>query len=272
MLHALLHGKLDPAIAEPQRLEDALTSSVFGTLVLVQAWDLLAVWLGADPPTTVDGTQEVDCWFWPRLAGGVEPDVILRLGQTLIVVEAKYRSGRHDLSLDDPEDERPVDQIDRQHRAVSPPYERRSPYPELLERAVRDCRVVQAFVVDARRMRQARREHAESRKLLPEEAALNLVTWQALHKLLLDPRLSRLRWAADVTTYLTLSGLATFHGIRRDIPEAESLPAIGGWTPFGQRSGAIGLRAAATALAAEPALTNLDRWRTSHGVIGDQDP
>jgi hypothetical protein len=119
MLHPLLHGKLDPAIAEPQRLEEALTPSVLGTLVLVEAWDLLAVWLGADS-TTVDGRQDVECWFWPRLAGGVEPDVAVWLGQTLVVVEVKYRSGRHDLALDDPDDERPVDQIVRQHRAVSP--------------------------------------------------------------------------------------------------------------------------------------------------------
>ena len=32
MLHAVLHHKLDETTPEPQRLEDALTSTVFGTL------------------------------------------------------------------------------------------------------------------------------------------------------------------------------------------------------------------------------------------------
>ena len=97
------------------------------------------------------------------------------MGQVLVVVEAKYRSGRHDLAVDESDKERPVDQIVRQFRAVSPPHERRSPYPELLERAVRDCRIVQAFVVDGRKMRTCRREYRESKERLPPEATLNLV-------------------------------------------------------------------------------------------------
>ena len=41
MLHALLHGKLQESNPEPERLEDALTSAVFGTLIWVEAWDVL---------------------------------------------------------------------------------------------------------------------------------------------------------------------------------------------------------------------------------------
>ena len=48
MLHALLHGKLDAGLSEPHRLEDTLTSSVFGTLVMVGEWELLATWLLQD--------------------------------------------------------------------------------------------------------------------------------------------------------------------------------------------------------------------------------
>jgi hypothetical protein len=98
VLHALLHGKLDPAVPEPERREDALTSAVFGMLVSVEALDLVAKWLKVNDWQSEEGL--LDCWFWPRLAGGVEPDVVLRLGSVLIVVEAKYRSGRHDLSQD----------------------------------------------------------------------------------------------------------------------------------------------------------------------------
>src|SRR5206468_3570724 len=94
MLHALLHHKLDELIPEPQRREDALTSAAFGTLVLVNAWDMLARWLGVSDDQPVSANS--DCWFWPRLAFA-EPDVVLRLGGSLVVVEAKYRSGRNDL-------------------------------------------------------------------------------------------------------------------------------------------------------------------------------
>ena len=41
MLHAVLHHKLDETTPEPQRLEDALTSTVFGTLVMTDACDVL---------------------------------------------------------------------------------------------------------------------------------------------------------------------------------------------------------------------------------------
>lgn len=80
MLHALLHGKLDPTVAEPERLEDALTSTVFGTLAIVEAWDLIEDWLRV-PSSAAPVREEHECWFWPRLAGGVEPHVILRIGE-----------------------------------------------------------------------------------------------------------------------------------------------------------------------------------------------
>ena len=119
MLHALLHGKLDPNVAEPERREDALTSTVFGTLVLLEAWEVIGRWLKVAEWQT-EG-HELECWFWPRLTGGVEPDVVLRIGPFVAVVEAKYRSGRRGPSLDQVDNERPVDRIVRQHRAVSPP-------------------------------------------------------------------------------------------------------------------------------------------------------
>lgn len=259
MLHALLHGKLDPRIAEPHRLEDALTSAVFGTLVMGEAWSLLASWLGvASGSDSPDEPRE--CWFWPRLFGAVEPDVILRLGSLLVVVEAKYRSGRHDL-LGDNADDRPVDQIVRQHQAVSPPHDHRPLYPEPLERAVRECRLLQVFVVDARRLRRARREYAESKALLPPDAQLNLVTWQSLYKMLLEPAWSGRRWAADLRAYLRLAGLATFHGIQRRIAREESVAVIEMWKPYSRRTKDPELRLAAAVLAAVPAIRDLRHWR-----------
>ena len=258
MLHALLHGKLDLELPEPHRREDALTSIVFGTLRMVEAWDVLASWLDVEPLSSgQEGT--VECWFWPRLAGAVEPDVVLRLGDTLVVVEAKYRSGRHDLSLNEA-DERPSDQIERQYKAVSLPPDARHVYPEGLERAVRECRqLAQAFVVDARRLRRARKEYKESRARLPQGARLNLATWQALDKLLSSPPCSRSRWANDLRSYLRLCGLLSFHGVPHRLLEAERVRFIEGWSPCGRRDVALRLRDVAATLAMTPRIADL-RW------------
>jgi hypothetical protein len=120
MLHALLRRKIDESIPEPQQIEDALTSTVFGTLALVGAWKTLATWLDVKWSPRDSAPAITDCWFWPRLAFA-EPDVVLRFGDTLVVVEAKYRSGRHDLTATDRADEDLCDQILRQHRSMTLP-------------------------------------------------------------------------------------------------------------------------------------------------------
>jgi hypothetical protein len=260
VLHALLYGKLDPAIPEPERREDALTSVVFGTLVWLEAWNLVATWLKVSAWQPGEGNLE--CWFWPRLAGGVQPDVVLRLGSVLIVIEAKYRSGRNDLAGDDEDEEAPVDQIVRQYRAVSPPHDRRSPYPDLLERAVRECRLLQAFVVDAR-SRRARREHAESLSRLPKDAAVNLITWQDLYGLLLSHEWLNRRWAMDLRAYLRACGLASFQGIRRNMAGSSHLETVSKWRPFVEQRAAPTLTAAVSVLSSEPAIGELWRWRSS---------
>lgn len=232
MLHALLQGKLEPTVAEPQRREDVLTSTVFGTLVLVEAWELLSEWLQL-PELSVGSDAVYECWFWPHLPGGVEPDVVLRLGGTVVVVEAKYRSGRHDLSLDEEYEDKPVDQIVRQYNAVSDLRDQQSLHPDALERAVQECQFRQAFLVDARKIGRARREHRESRERLPDGAKEKfvLLTWQELYSLLLKPEWSRRRWAADVRMYLEDCGLASFQGIRRDVAEAGQLTRLSEWRP-----------------------------------------
>jgi len=176
MLHAVLHGKLEETIPEPQRLEDALTSSVFGTLMWLDAWDVLARWLGV-PFDDCPGNGELssrECWLWPRMAFA-EPDVVLRLGNTLVVIEAKYGSDRHDLiaaSDDDDDDKDRCDQIVRQYRCIAEPLSHRVLYAEPIEQAIRECRLMQVFLVDARRQRRARRELEQSKALLPTEASL----------------------------------------------------------------------------------------------------
>ena len=232
MLHALLQGKLEPTVAEPQRREDALTSTVLGTLVLVEAWKLLGEWLQLPEPI-VGSNADCECWFWPHLPGGVEPDVVLKLGGTVVVVEAKYHSGRHDLALDEEYEEKPVDQILRQYNGIVDLRDQQSVHPDALERAVRECQLRQVFLVDARKIRSARHEYHESRERLPAAGRelFVLVTWQELYGRLLKPDLSRRRWAADLLTYLGECGLASFQGIERDAAEAGQLTRLLEWCP-----------------------------------------
>ncbi|MBK7403879.1 MAG: hypothetical protein IPJ41_04395 [Phycisphaerales bacterium] len=123
MLHALLHGKLDESTSEPDRLEDALTSTILGTLLLVDATTVLRDWLppeqgashkvGMDPPPAV-----LEGWFWPRLPFA-EPDCLIRIGARLFVIEAKYRSGKSGYSLQSVDAETPArDQLQSQYRSI----------------------------------------------------------------------------------------------------------------------------------------------------------
>jgi len=220
-------AKLDETCPEPQRLEDALTSSVFGTLLWLAAWDVLARWLGI-PFEFSPGERKPECWFWPRMASA-EPDVVLRLGDSLVVVEAKYRSGRHDLVPSDENDADHGDQIWRQYDSVTKPVSDRLRYPESLERAIRDCKLIQVFVVDSRRLRSARREWAQSKGRLPAEAVLHLVTWQSLFRILDSEDWSAHRWCSDLRAYLQRTGLDTFSGF--SLPSTLNLQPILGWRP-----------------------------------------
>jgi hypothetical protein len=261
MLHALLHRKLDESIPEPQRLEDALTSTVFGTLVWVDAWNMLARWLlPASASTGGLAAADCACWFWPRLAFA-EPDVVLRLGNVLVVVEAKYRSGRHDrMALSEEAELTLCDQLELQYRCITTPRDRRRPYSEPLERAIRECALIQAFIVDRSRMRRATSELAESRLLLPN-ATVNLVTWQDLFRLLNHSSTEPARWSTDLLSYLQIIGLDTFAGISS--PTAPSVML--GWIPrWRAQSARSGLRHAVAPLR-EQSLENLRRWHAGGG-------
>lgn len=224
MLHALLHGKLDESLPEPQRREDALTSTVFGTLVWVNALDIVGQWLRLNTPI---GGLLTDAWFWPRLAFA-EPDVVLRFGQFVIFVEAKYRSDRHDAVSDD-EDEDACDQLVRQYRSATLSPERRARYAEALEQALAECKLVQVFLVDARRLRRARREYEESLGRLPSETDLRLVSWQSLFRLLSDADRASLPWARDLRAYFRMCGLDTFDGFGRSLALAADLAPARRW-------------------------------------------
>jgi hypothetical protein len=213
MLHALLHGKLAESNPEPQRLEDALTSTVFGAIFWAEDWKLLEKWLGI-PPSSSQRAPIIEYWFWPRLAEA-EPDVVFRLGNALVVVEAKYRSDRHDLALKSEEDESVGDQLVRQYRSIARPVSERAQYAEGIECAIRDCQLIQLYVVDARRQPRARREVEESKRRLPPNATLNLVTWQSLSQVLNVNYAVNQGWRSDLAGYLRHCGLDIFSGFSR---------------------------------------------------------
>ena len=227
MLHAVLHHKLDETIPEPQRLEDALTSAVFGTLVMTEACDVLTAWLSC--AKHVDGTREqvqarcIDgIWFWPRLALA-EPDLVLQLGNQLFIVEAKYHSGRHDSAGAGgytTDGEPPItDQLHRQWQSMNDSATGYAGYPDDLQRAIATCRIALIYLVDGRRSRRAWYQFRESADRLPRNADIRLLTWQSLHEVIASTGPSRQspRWHRALCDYLSLLGLEGFVGLRTQL-------------------------------------------------------
>ncbi len=127
MTIAELHGKLSPDREGGlhDRLEDLLTSDVFGTMRYVDGGFGFLDWLTSAvspivshglghrlgdimPPTEV---AKVAFAFWPMLGNGREPDVALFMevkesSPLVMLVEAKYLSGPSDFEVPDGEDER----------------------------------------------------------------------------------------------------------------------------------------------------------------------
>jgi len=212
MLHAILHRKLDPLTPDAQRLEDAVTSTVFGTLTLVERWDLLIRWLGGPSDQEAEGTAG-EVWYWPTLRTPgcvVIPDVVVRIGRRLFVVEAKYGSGRNDIAGDGENPDQIRDQLARQYKCLSTPVDQRRPYAEGIETALADCAVQQVFLVDARRIKSARRELLESQACEPR-MNVRLITWQHLDRLLHESCVGK-RWAADLRRFMEFEGLSAFVG------------------------------------------------------------
>lgn len=217
MLHAILHGKLSPLTADAQRLEDALTSTVFGTLTLVDRWDVLMRWLGGSMGQD-GGALAGEVWYWPTLRTPgcvVIPDVVVRVSTQLFVVEAKYGSGRNDIAGDAETPEQVRDQLVRQHICISVPADQRKRYPEGIETALDQYAAQQVFLVDARRVRSARRELAESVACEPR-MKIRLVTWQQLDRLLYEFGTGK-RWATDLRQFMELEGLSAFVGFNESV-------------------------------------------------------
>lgn len=272
MLHALLHGKLSESNPEPERLEDALTSTVFGTLLLADAREIVIAWiasastLGGECGQSDCARGEWECWFWPRLAYA-EPDVVLLVGGRLFVVEAKYRSGRHD-GAQPPEDaeDSVADQLHRQHRCLDHIRSTRSSARSLLDQAVCTHPATVIYLVDQRRLARARREFRESASALPD-VDFRLLTWQRLYALL-STSSPKARWQRDLSAYLEHCGLDAFCGFTG--PDTESPAhgrALGCWRGGGSPPGRVRSIMAAVGDPSGRART-LRAWRTRRARSG----
>lgn len=200
-------------------------------LVHAGAWEVLARWLRlpGDPVQLAGGTT--DCWFWPRLESA-EPDVLLRIGNVLVVVEAKVQSGRHDAPVSG-EDETVGDQLLRQYQSIKTVRQDRALYAEPIEQAIRECQLAQAYVVDGvRSYYRSKRQFIESRARLPENADATLVKWQQLTSLLGRAE----RWQRDLRAYLSSQRLDGFEGIGGWVLGPSALGGLVAW-----RSARIGI-------------------------------
>jgi hypothetical protein len=214
MLHAELARKIAPDADYIARSEDVLTSTVFGTLFLANAWSLLMRWMArAQPVGYVGALSAADTngndayWFWPRLHDA-EPDVVIRCGPALLVVEAKYLSGKSGGSVFDGDlVVEATDQLVREWWACCQGDHTRS-YPPDLCAAIDECQLHLVYLV--RRERWARELHAleESAKQV-DDARMHLLTWEDLDHALTS---ETVRWAAELRAYLHHRGVATFRG------------------------------------------------------------
>lgn len=101
MTIAEIHGKLSSSGSNiSDRREDLLTADVFGCLRYIP-FDkgLLKILTKAQRNTGTElclknSSDSVCVEFWPRLKNNSEPDVLIRIGDHLIIIEVKYLSGK----------------------------------------------------------------------------------------------------------------------------------------------------------------------------------
>ena len=94
VLQAELHGKVSShGVVDDARLEDTLTSAVFGALqYLPRAMALRSVLVEGFPDQDWKASEceAATFSFWPTFYDGTEPDLLIAVGPRLVIVEAKY--------------------------------------------------------------------------------------------------------------------------------------------------------------------------------------
>ena len=219
MFHAELYGKVTAESEKVERSEDVLTSAVFGTLLVAGAWDVLATWLRGAKPVGSAGELVVGAegphayWFWPWLHGA-EPDVVMRLGDTLVVVEAKFYSGKSGDGGPAVEGERSADQLVREWDACSPMADA-SRYPVLLRAAMHECSARRLVYLVRRNRAPHEMAQVEASAKKATGASMYLLTWEHLHEVLVEP--SAPQWMGELRQYLEDKKLAAFRGFTKTV-------------------------------------------------------
>jgi hypothetical protein len=220
MLFAELHRKLSPESPDLERQEDILTSTVFGTLIVGGQWSLLRDWLSEardrDGKTLeLPDAGEVRYWFWPRLAAA-EPDVLLLFEDVLVIVEAKYLSGKSGSAST--EGDEPADQLEREWRSCDPSLDACTAYPATLREAVQRGGANRALIYLVRQptSQKTRRELEASRKQIGDRAALYSLGWSQLAALLdAHSSLGAMGWSVALRELLERRGFTAFNGFSR---------------------------------------------------------
>ena len=168
-----------------------------------------------------------------------EPDLVLRLGNRLFIIEAKYRSGKSGADADaaTAEDDevgeadgqsiqRALDQLAREWRSCVPTADGVFVGPAGLGAAVTECAYrALIYLVDGTRWKSAQKDIKESRDREPMGRLL-LLTWQDLHIVIGaylrggqgPPR--EQRWLRHLQTLLENRGLRGFVGFPWDVVRA----------------------------------------------------
>ncbi|MFN2511725.1 MAG: hypothetical protein ABR568_09815 [Pyrinomonadaceae bacterium] len=242
MLYAELHGKLDDTASDLERREDILTSTVFGTLLVAGATEVLAKWFNSarclsGTPERLDlqrrlnlPYEDPESWFWPSLSYA-QPDIMLRIGSDLLVVEAKYGSTKsvlrtvsNSLELQTSSDGADPDQLVREWLSVQRNARGFKWYPSEIRSAIELCSVHIVYLVSTRKESTALREISEARakicKLAGSDVPLWLLTWQGLHRVLTDlveTTTSLSIWTKDLIRLLERRYLGAFLGFPRTL-------------------------------------------------------
>lgn len=266
MLHAELRGKLGSDASDAERREDILTSTAFGVLFAAGAWDVLIAWLKRARPVGREAQLDVVVsdsqmyWFWPAL-DHAEPDLVIRIGTFLVIVEVKYHSSksskdssaaaagttkRHDVD----------DQLVREWLACSPEAELQR-YPEELREAICSC-CDRVLVYLVQRARLARERPAVEQSLTQAPGArMYILTWEDLDEVLAT-RVGA-PWIAELRRYLYRKQLAVFRGFHATTGNASMYHKLLAYRYALLRSGAdLGSAFTSDAL---PSLKRLASWR-----------
>ncbi|RKG66348.1 hypothetical protein D7V80_20125 [Corallococcus sp. CA054B] len=231
MLAAELHGKLGDGTNARDRMEDVLTSSVFGLLRCMESPDLLVTWLG-ESRSAVDGAgrlvtgavHSADIHLWPRLrTRELDVLVLLRgpLGLHVIGIECKYASGKSNASVDDTGD-------DEQHTAGSS--DQLAYYMDALAADALQSRPYRPEEVRRRSLlyltahaAMPREDLEASWKARREHSAIDLhwLPWRELAPLLPQDSQTHClpRLLAELRQVLERRGLATFTGWKDTAPQ-----------------------------------------------------